>query len=46
LVLQDLAGGAIFGLGIFNIAINVEASGAPWIYKALAASIPYAISLS
>lgn len=36
------AGGAIMGLGIFNIALNVESSGAPWMYKALAASIPYA----
>ena len=36
------AGGAIFGLGIFNIAMNVDASGAPWIYKALSCSIPYA----
>src|SRR5512133_2699406 len=36
------AGGAIFGLGIFNIAMNVEASGAPWIYKALSCSVPYA----
>jgi|WetSurSiteA1Bulk_404760.scaffolds.fasta_scaffold00427_6 ABC-type transport system involved in multi-copper enzyme maturation permease subunit len=36
------AGGAILGLGIFNIALNVEASGAPWMYKAIAASIPYA----
>lgn len=33
---------AIVGLGIFNIALNVESSGAPWIYRALAASIPYA----
>jgi ABC-type transport system involved in multi-copper enzyme maturation permease subunit len=36
------AGLAIIGLGIFNVAMNVEASGAPWIYKAMAASIPYA----
>ncbi len=36
------AGGAIFGLGIFNLAINIKASGSPWIYGALAASIPYA----
>ncbi|NJO68483.1 MAG: hypothetical protein HC830_03695 [Bacteroidetes bacterium] len=36
------AGMAIVGLGIFNVAMNVESSGAPWIYKALAASIPYA----
>ncbi len=33
---------AIIGLGIFNVAMNIEASGAPWIYKAMAASIPYA----
>lgn len=32
----------VVGLGIFNVAMNVEASGAPWVYKALAASIPYA----
>jgi len=36
------AGMAIFGLSIFNIAMNVEASGAPWIYRALSSSIPYA----
>jgi len=36
------AGGAILGLGIYNIAMNIEASEAPWIYKAIAASIPYA----
>jgi len=36
------AGLAIVGLGIFNIAVFVEASGAPWIYRALPASIPYA----
>jgi ABC-type transport system involved in multi-copper enzyme maturation permease subunit len=36
------AGGAIFGLGIFNLAINIKASGSPWIYGALASSIPYA----
>ncbi|MBN2813549.1 MAG: hypothetical protein JXQ80_05690 [Bacteroidales bacterium] len=36
------ASGTIFGLGIFNIAMNVDSSGAPWIYKALASSIPYA----
>src|SRR5512145_1492508 len=32
----------IIGLGIFNVAMNIESSGAPWIYKAIAASIPYA----
>jgi ABC-type transport system involved in multi-copper enzyme maturation permease subunit len=36
------AGGAIFGLGIFNIAMNVESSGAPWLLKTIAAAIPYA----
>ena len=36
------AGGAILGLGIFNIAMNIESSGAPWMYKALAGSVPYA----
>lgn len=36
------AGLSIIGLGIFNVAMNVEASGAPWIYKAMSASIPYA----
>jgi ABC-type transport system involved in multi-copper enzyme maturation permease subunit len=35
------AGGAIIGLGIFNIAMNVAASGAPLIYRALASSVPY-----
>jgi len=32
----------VFGLGMFNVAMNIEQSGAPWIYKALAVSIPYA----
>jgi ABC-type transport system involved in multi-copper enzyme maturation permease subunit len=36
------AAGAIFGLSMFNLVINIESSGVPWIYKALAASIPYA----
>ncbi|MFN8207897.1 MAG: hypothetical protein U0T82_10890 [Bacteroidales bacterium] len=36
------AAGAVFGFTIFNIALNVESSGAPWIYRALPASIPYA----
>jgi ABC-type transport system involved in multi-copper enzyme maturation permease subunit len=36
------AGGAILGLGIFNIAMNIESSGAPWMYKAIAGSVPYA----
>jgi len=35
------AAGAILGLGIFNIAINVASSGAPLIYRALASSVPY-----
>ncbi len=33
---------SILGLGIFNIAMNLQSSGAPWIYRALGASIPYA----
>jgi ABC-type transport system involved in multi-copper enzyme maturation permease subunit len=36
------AGGAILGLGIFNIALNVVSSGAPWMYKAIAGAVPYA----
>jgi len=32
----------VFGLGTYNIALNIESSGAPWIFKALAVSIPYA----
>jgi ABC-type transport system involved in multi-copper enzyme maturation permease subunit len=36
------AGLSVFGLGIFNIALNVEASEAPWIYRAIGASVPYA----
>ncbi len=36
------AGLAILGLGIFNVAMNIESSGAPWIYRALSSSIPYA----
>ncbi len=36
------AGLAILGLGIFNVAMNIENSGAPWIYRALSSSIPYA----
>ena len=36
------AGLAVIGLGIFNVAVFVPASGAPWIYRALPASIPYA----
>ncbi|MCK7528838.1 MAG: hypothetical protein MZV64_70435 [Ignavibacteriales bacterium] len=30
------------GLGIFNVAVFVDASSAPWLYRALPASIPYA----
>ncbi|MEN8122791.1 MAG: hypothetical protein ABFS35_20795 [Bacteroidota bacterium] len=36
------AGLAILSIGGFNIAVFVDASGAPWIYRALPASIPYA----
>lgn len=36
------AGLFIIGLGIFNVAVFVEASGAPWLYRALPAAIPYA----
>ena len=36
------AGLAILSIGIFNIAAFVEATGAPWIYRALPSSIPYA----
>ncbi|MFN8258506.1 MAG: hypothetical protein U0W24_22650 [Bacteroidales bacterium] len=36
------AGMAVFGLCIFNLAMNIESSGAPWIYRALPAAIPYA----
>jgi len=36
------AGLAILSIGIFNIAAFVEASSAPWMYRALPASIPYA----
>ena len=32
----------IFSLGIFNLAIFIESSGSPWIYRALPASLPYA----
>jgi len=32
----------VLSLSIFNIAMNIEASNAPWTYRALAASIPYA----
>lgn len=36
------AGLFIIGIGIFNVAAFIEASGAPWIYRALPAAIPYA----
>ena len=36
------AGLFIIGLGIFNVAVFVETSGAPWLFRALPASIPYA----
>ncbi|MBI9039018.1 MAG: hypothetical protein JEY97_12865 [Bacteroidales bacterium] len=36
------AGLAVIGLGIFNVAVFVPASGAPWMYRALPAAIPYA----
>ena len=36
------AGLYIVGLGIFNVAVFVESSGAPWLYRALPAAIPYA----
>lgn len=32
----------IIGLGIFNIAVFVESSDSPWIFRALPASLPYA----
>jgi len=35
-------GMSLFGLGIFNAAMNIESSGAPWMYRAISASIPYA----
>ncbi len=36
------AGLSVLFIGIFNVAAFVENSGAPWIYRALPASIPYA----
>lgn len=36
------AGLFILGIGIFNVAIFVDASGSPWLYRALPASLPYA----
>lgn len=35
------AGLSIFFIGIFNIAANIAQSGAPFIYRALPASLPY-----
>lgn len=36
------AGLFITGLGIFNIAVFVEGSDSPWLFRALPASLPYA----
>jgi hypothetical protein len=36
------AGLSIIGLGIFNVAVFVESTNAPWLYRAIPASIPYA----
>ncbi|HRW63959.1 MAG TPA: hypothetical protein P5132_10740, partial [Bacteroidales bacterium] len=36
------AGLLIIGIGIFNVAVFVDASGSPWLYRALPSSIPYA----
>lgn len=36
------AGLFIIGIGIFNVAAFIKSSGAPWLYRALPASIPYA----
>lgn len=36
------AGLFIAGIGIFNVAMFIESSGAPWIFRALPASLPYA----
>jgi hypothetical protein len=33
---------AIFMIGVYNLAMFIEASGAPWIYRALPAALPYA----
>lgn len=35
------AGLFIIGLGIFNVVTFIDASGVPWIFRALPASIPY-----
>ena len=36
------AGLMVLGIGIFSLAVNLENSGAPWMYRALPASVPYA----
>lgn len=36
------AGLFIVGLGIFNVAVFVDSSGSPWMYRSLPAAIPYA----
>ena len=36
------AGLSIISIGIFNVSAFIESSGAPWIYRALPAAIPYA----
>ncbi len=36
------AGMSIFGLGLFNAGLNFPGTGSPWVYRAIAASIPYA----
>jgi len=36
------AGLMVLGIGIFSLAVNLVESGAPWIYRALPASVPYA----
>jgi hypothetical protein len=33
---------SIISLGIFNVAVFIEASGAPWLYRGIPASVPYA----
>jgi hypothetical protein len=33
---------AIFGLGIYNLALNIDPMGSAWVYRAISASIPYA----
>lgn len=35
------AGLSIISLGIFNVAVFVESSGAPWLFRALPGNIPY-----